>query len=176
MPDLIEATMRLEGLAKKYLAKDRKLKAVMNKLEPLFRKIYDGKVPPQRMFDEIRDRYTDVFDNYESLEEALDQLDEAYQDAYQKRIRDSVGKGFVSHLKQKWAERSCPICRAQVWNVPNSLFELREFSGGGLVIGGDMSLFVVVPIICEECGYTHLFSATRSGLLKATVDWPRLPA
>ena len=48
--------------------------------------------------------------------------------------------------------------------------------GGALVIGGDMSMYVVVPIICEQCGYTHLFSATRSGLLKASVDWPRLPS
>ena len=175
MPDLVEAAMRLEGLAKKFLEKDKNLKAVMNKLEPLFRKIYDGEVPPQRMFEAIRDKYISVFDNYTVLEEALEHLDDAYQEAYLKRIRESVGKGFVSHLKKKWTERSCPVCRAQVWTVPNCLFELREFSGGSLVIGGDMSLYVVVPVICEQCGYTHLFSATRSGLLKSNVDWPRLP-
>jgi hypothetical protein len=175
MPDLIEAVMRLEGLAKKYLEKDKKLKFVMEKLDPLFRQIYDGKVPHQRNFDAIRDKFADVFDNYQPLEEALDAVDEAYMEAYQKRIRESVGKGFVSHLKEKWTERSCPVCKGQVWAVSNCLFELREFSGGALVIGGDMSLYSVVPVICENCGCTHLFSATRSGLVEATVDWPRLP-
>ena len=34
----------------------------------------------------------------------------------------------------------------------------------------------VVPVVCEECGYTHFFSATRSGLFKADVSWPRLPS
>lgn len=175
MSKLIDAVMRLEGVAKEYLAKDNKLKQVMDKLDPLFRQIYDGKVPHQRKFDAIRDKYSDVFDNYEPLEEALDAVDDAYHEAYLKKIRKSVGRGFVSHLAGKWTERSCPVCKGQTWAVPNCLFELREFSGGGLVIGGDMSVYTVVPVICENCGYTHLFSATRSGLVKATVDWPRLP-
>jgi hypothetical protein len=176
MPDLVDAAMQLEATAKKYLEKDATLKAVVDKMEPLFKKIYDGQVPSQRLFEAIASNYEEAFEKYDDLSEAFDALNDAYEAAHLKQIRDSVGSQFVDHLKEKWAERVCPVCFGRIWTVPNCLFELREFSGGSLVIGGDMNLFVVVPVVCEECGYSHFFSATRSGLFKADVSWPRLPA
>lgn len=176
MPDLVDAAMTLEATAKKYMEKDDTLKAVVDKMEPLFKKIYDGQVPPQRMFEAIASKYEEVFEKYDDLSEAFETLNDAYEEAHLKQIRDSVGSKFVDHLKRTWTERTCPVCRRQVWTVPKCQFELREFSGGALVIGGNMNLFVIIPVVCEECGYTHFFSATRSGVFKADVSWPRLPS
>ena len=175
MADLESAAMKLEAVVKKYLEEDKVLKFVISKMEPLFRKIYDGKVPPQRMFERVRDAYEDTFERYDDLEEAFDMLVDAYDEAHLQQIRDSVGGQFVEHVKEKWKERTCPICGAKEWTVPNCLFELREFSGGKLVIGGGMSVYSVVPVICEPCGYSVFFSATRAGLFKANIEWPRLP-
>ena len=176
MPDLVDAAMTLEATVKKYLEKDNNLRVVINKMEPLFRKIYDGEVPPQRMFEAIADKYSEAFEEHDDLSEAFDALNDAYDEAHLEQIRKSVGSKFVDHLKRTWTERTCPVCRRQVWTVPKCQFEVREFSGGALVIGGDMNLFVVIPVVCEECGYTHFFSATRSGVIKANVSWPRLPS
>ncbi|MBN2497675.1 MAG: hypothetical protein JXR96_23985 [Deltaproteobacteria bacterium] len=176
MPDLVEAAMRLEGAVKKYLDEDPELEAVMRRMEPLLKRIYDGDVPPQRVFESIASRHSEAFEKHDDLEEAFEALDEAYDAAHLKQIRDSVGSRFVEHLDEKWTRRDCPACGSRVWTVPKCLFELREYSGGALVIGGDMNLFAVVPVVCESCGYTHFFSATRAGLQKADADWPRLPA
>ncbi|RME21446.1 MAG: hypothetical protein D6806_14690 [Deltaproteobacteria bacterium] len=175
MASLVDAAMQLEAVVKRYLGKDRALESVISKMEPLFRKIYDNAVPPQHMFEKVRDAYQDIFEQYEDLEEAFDGLIDAYDEANLQRIRDSVGSKFVEHVRQKWQVRTCPICGSKDWTVPNCLFELREFSGGGLVIGGGMSVYSVVPVICESCGYSVFFSAARAGLVEANIEWPRLP-
>jgi len=175
MADLVDAAMKLEAVVKQYLAKDKALSEVITKMEPLFRKIYDGQVPAQRMFEQVRDEYEEAFERYDDLEDAFDALGDAYDEAHLQQIRDSVGGQFVEHLRNKWKQRICPVCGSREWTVPNCLFELREFSGGKLVIGGGMNVYSVVPVICESCGYSLFFSAARSGLAKANIQWPRLP-
>jgi len=71
---------------------------------------------------------------------------------------------LLQHLKEKWRGRTCPMCNTANWNVSDRVFELREFQGGNLVIGG--SLVPVVPVTCANCGNTILVNAFVSGAIE----------
>jgi len=42
---------------------------------------------------------------------------------------------------------------------------MRPFTGGGLLIGGP--LYVMVPVMCNNCKYTWQFNAVAAGVLEA---------
>ena len=68
-------------------------------------------------------------------------------------------------LQAKWLApaKQCPICLANAWTV-SEVVEVRPFSGGGLVIGG--TVFPVFMLICNNCGYSLMFNAVISGVVK----------
>jgi len=68
---------------------------------------------------------------------------------------------LISHLKTKWQGRRCPLCNQGKWNVSDKVFELREYHGGGLVVGGT-PIIPVVPVTCDNCGNTVLVNAIVS--------------
>jgi len=71
---------------------------------------------------------------------------------------------LIRHLNEKWgAGRKCPQCGVGNWQVQDSLFELRQFGGGGLVVGGP--LIPVVPVTCANCGNTVLVNAILAGVV-----------
>jgi hypothetical protein len=80
-------------------------------------------------------------------------------------------------LNSKWAGlKTCPICRANSWNLPTTLVELRQFYGGDLVLGADSSLQPIFPLVCLNCGHTLLFNAIVMGLVaKAEAVFPQAP-
>jgi len=62
---------------------------------------------------------------------------------------------------------SCPICAGNEWILNDTVFELREFSGGGLVIGGEASsIYPVIAVACKTCGHTHYFNAILLGVIQ----------
>jgi hypothetical protein len=63
----------------------------------------------------------------------------------------------------------CPICHYEPLNLNDTIFELREFQGGDLVVGGMQSVFPVIPITCPQCGYTMFINAMISNLIEGTV-------
>jgi len=72
---------------------------------------------------------------------------------------------LLSHLKSKWQGRSCQMCGTGNWNVSDSIFELREYNQGNLVIGGG-PIIPVVPITCDNCGNTVFINAIKAGLIE----------
>lgn len=56
------------------------------------------------------------------------------------------------------------MCQVGNWNVNDTVFELREFHGGGMVIGGG-PIYPVVPVSCNNCGHTVLVNAVMTGLV-----------
>lgn len=72
---------------------------------------------------------------------------------------------FVNSLNDKWQDRPCPMCNNRKWSVQNKVFELREFRGGSLVLGGT-PIVPIIPITCENCGNTILINAIKSGIVK----------
>lgn len=60
----------------------------------------------------------------------------------------------------------CSVCESKDWILNDTIFELREFQGGGLVIGGKSSVFPVITVICKHCGNTLFFNAIQLGLIQ----------
>jgi len=175
MPDLIDVTMRFEALAKKHARQHPRVRKALSKLQESIEGIYMGKLPDKRTFENVTWDMDDDFEDPEELSEAFDAFTETCTDACQAFLRDKVSASFVAHLRTHWADRTCPICRANDWLVSDCIFELREYHGGKMVLGGDSRLTAVVPVVCERCGHTHLFSAPRAKMTKAHTSWPKLP-
>lgn len=72
---------------------------------------------------------------------------------------------FLSHLKEKWGGRPCPLCGIGNWNVSDSVYELREFHDGNLVLGSG-PIVPVVPVTCSNCGNTIMVNALLSGAVE----------
>jgi hypothetical protein len=67
----------------------------------------------------------------------------------------------------------CSVCGSRSWVVSDRIFELREFQGGGIVLGGDASVIPVVAMACSQCGNTVLVNALALGLLTPEETNPR---
>lgn len=72
---------------------------------------------------------------------------------------------ILIHLKEKWKGRPCPLCNVGNWNVSDSVYELREFHDGNLVIGSG-PILPVVPVTCSNCGNTVMVNALISGAVE----------
>ena len=52
------------------------------------------------------------------------------------------------------SSKPCVICGQSSWAVNDTIFELREFNEGNLVIGEKCAIMPLVPVICNNCGNT----------------------
>jgi hypothetical protein len=69
---------------------------------------------------------------------------------------------FIEYLRTKWGEaRECPMCGKGPWQVEGSTFQLMEYYGGAVMIGGPV--LPIVPVTCAHCGHTVLVNALVSG-------------
>lgn len=59
---------------------------------------------------------------------------------------------------------TCPFCGHNHLGVHDIVYELREFHGPGLTLGG--SIEPLIQLSCTKCGYIHLFNAIAIGILK----------
>ena len=57
----------------------------------------------------------------------------------------------------------CPLCGKGRWSLADGVWEFREFSGGGLRVGGPVIPFVL--LVCDVCGNTLQISAVKAGLI-----------
>ena len=70
----------------------------------------------------------------------------------------------IDWLNQKWiGEKKCPICNFNNWAISEQILELREYSGGGLKIGGPV--YPLFSLTCQNCGHTLLFNSLVSKVL-----------
>ena len=60
--------------------------------------------------------------------------------------------------------RPCPVCAQTQWIVAESIYELREFEGGNLTVGGP--IYPVIAILCNICSNTILLNALRLGVIQ----------
>jgi len=68
----------------------------------------------------------------------------------------------IDHLNEKWGVRHCPMCGENSWTVSDTIYELREFQGGNVVIGGG-PIYPIIPVSCNNCGNSIMVNAIQSG-------------
>lgn len=73
---------------------------------------------------------------------------------------------LLQHLEDKWKDKSCPMCGHLDWTLKDTISEIRDFSGGGLIIGRGQPLVPVIPVTCNYCGNTVLINAIVAGILE----------
>lgn len=62
--------------------------------------------------------------------------------------------------------KTCEVCSGKEWLLNDTIFELREFEKGNLILGGKSSIFPVITVTCKSCGNTYFFNAILLGLIE----------
>ncbi len=78
---------------------------------------------------------------------------------------------LISKLNEIWKNKTCEICTSTSWNINDTVFELREFHGGNMVIGGNSSIQPLISLTCNNCGNTKLLNAIKLDV----IDSPHQP-
>jgi len=175
MASLIDLTMRFEALAERHKKNSPQVAKAMRELAGFIEPIYAGKLPDKRAFEQAVWDMDEAFEEPEALSEAFEAFCESCTEACQQQLRDSVSQDFIDHLREHWSSRTCPVCSRSDWSVPDCIFEVREYNGGKLVLGGDQRMMAIVPVVCQACGHTLMFSASHAKMTKPHAAWPRLP-
>ena len=81
------------------------------------------------------------------------------------KLNEEQRSKLVEKLNSMGSPTICPLCNSGEWNVSDTIFELREFQGGSLVVGGDHSIYPVIPLTCNECGNTYFLNPLKLGIL-----------
>ncbi|MFA5753995.1 MAG: hypothetical protein WCX77_04130 [Candidatus Paceibacterota bacterium] len=66
--------------------------------------------------------------------------------------------------------KSCDVCSGKEWVLSPTIFEVREFSGGGFETGGKNQVFPLIALSCKSCGYTHYFNTILMGITPKQED------
>jgi len=83
-------------------------------------------------------------------------LSESQREQVQSKLQELVGKA-----------PKCSVCDLSQWVVSDTVFELREFQGGSLMLGGDAIILPVISMTCSNCGNTIFFNAITLGVLSS---------
>jgi hypothetical protein len=81
---------------------------------------------------------------------------------------------LLSFIQSKWKPPYvCSCCASNSWNIGQELFQLTQFAGGAMIVGGP--LVPVAPLICTNCGNTVLVNAIVAGIVdpNATQEAPK---
>ncbi len=70
---------------------------------------------------------------------------------------------FQGHL-QNVLRKPCSLCGNNNWQIEDSIFELREFDGGGLSTAGAVK--PVLSMTCTGCGHTLFISPLTTGIVQ----------
>ena len=82
------------------------------------------------------------------------------------KLSEEQKKKLISKLNSFGVPSQCPICKSGTWTVSDTIFELREFQGGSLVIGGNQGIYPVIPLTCSNCGNTYFLNPLMLGILE----------
>lgn len=82
--------------------------------------------------------------------------------------------------KLEKTKKICPTCGNGNLLVGDRIFEIREFNGGNLVIGGkESSIYPLIAVSCPICGNVQFFNAILMGIMSKdsseTVPADQLP-
>lgn len=73
---------------------------------------------------------------------------------------------IIAAIREKTAnfDFRCPVCNHNTWHVPQdyTYLPLRKDFAGGIRLGGP--ILPLVPLVCTNCGNTHLLNLKVLGL------------
>ena len=72
---------------------------------------------------------------------------------------------LIRHLDRKWGKVKCPMCNHEQWSISDTVYELREFNQGNMIIG-NVPIVPIIPITCMNCGNTIMINAIVSDIIK----------
>jgi len=76
---------------------------------------------------------------------------------------------FSEYIKTKWTQPvHCPICNTTEWSLGSVVdVPMRQPT---VFPSGSRSVFIYMPVACDNCGYTIFFNAVSAGLFKSSSD------
>lgn len=75
--------------------------------------------------------------------------------------QDSVIKKLSPFLEKM----ECSTCHNKSFLINDTIYEVREFLGGSLTLGGKTTLIPLVSIMCEKCSEIRFFNAILLGVI-----------
>lgn len=61
-------------------------------------------------------------------------------------------------LNGHWnSHKDCPICAKNSWHIAEEVLEIRPYSSGNMVLGGN--IYPYFTVTCTNCGHTYFFNA-----------------
>ncbi|MBU1202712.1 hypothetical protein KKH39_01575 [Patescibacteria group bacterium] len=89
------------------------------------------------------------------------------------KLNKEQQKKLLEKLQESWpAPKACSVCKHNEWDISDIIFELREFHGGNMVIGGKSNITPVVYATCRNCGNTLFFNALKLDLIEKNAEEP----
>jgi hypothetical protein len=82
--------------------------------------------------------------------------------------RDRRQQAALAWINERWTnlDKKCPICGQSGWGV-GTVYEMREYEDGNLVLGGGSNILPAFPVTCTTCGHIYWFNAVQTGVIKA---------
>lgn len=79
-------------------------------------------------------------------------------------LDDKRKQELVSFINERVQLKPCSLCQANSWTLSDTVWEMREFQGGSLYVGGPV--LPVIAITCNQCGNTHFLNAIVARAVK----------
>lgn len=90
-----------------------------------------------------------------------------------KLTKEQASSVISKFNNDKDKRRPCSLCGGNSWNLNNTIFELKEFTGTNMIIGGGISLFPVLVVTCNNCGNTLFLNAIKQGVIEPDKEEPQ---
>lgn len=92
------------------------------------------------------------------------------------RLNDEQQERLRAKLRELDAQnRPCGLCGEQLWEISDTVFELREFFGGDVVLvtgSTGSGIYPVIAITCGNCGNSTFLNALVAGVVKPDeIQW-----
>ena len=82
------------------------------------------------------------------------------------KLNQEQKEKLITKLEQPGWGNACAVCKQSHWNISDTIFELREFQSGNLVIGSQSIIYPVIAMTCANCGNTVFLNAIIMGVLE----------
>ncbi|GEM_PF-745603 len=78
-------------------------------------------------------------------------------------ILNAEGRARLQSHLQNVLRQPCSVCGGNSFQLEDSIFELREFVGGGVAADGIVK--PVLTITCQSCGHINFMSPLSTGII-----------